>query len=291
MDIGAARKFTPNNTRIECRLMNATETNAIEPNPAGPGSALDKQLSVRVAVTWAAAALVAAVSATTWLVNRASESEVAALKTQLASQHGSSADSQEPIAPTVQPQAQSGSAEELSAQIARLEKEKQALVARLGEVSRDALSPTSELGGLLQQLESSDASARSDAAIGLLELRDSRAALPLANYYWRNPDEATGTPGPNRYLNSIFAMDADVGIDFAFRMLQEDKSHRRELAATFLEMLVTTDAKKIEAEKVTSQLQDVALRSKDALVRTRAKLILKRKAEWDKEFPAETKAR
>lgn len=56
-------------------------------------------------------------------------------------------------------------------------------------------------------------------------------------------------------------------------------------------MLVTTDARTVDVEKVTSQLQDVALRSKDALVRTRAKLLLQRKAEWDKEFASETKAR
>lgn len=194
--------------------MNATETNAIEPNPAGSGSALDKQLPLRVVITWAAAALVAVVSATSWLVDRASESEVAALKTQLANQHPTSADPQDQIVPRANAPARSGSAEDLSTQIARLEEEKQVLVARLGELSRDALSPTSELGGLLQQLESNDASARSDAAIGLLELRDSRAALPLANYYWRNPDEATGTTAPNRYLGAILAMDADVGNRF-----------------------------------------------------------------------------
>jgi hypothetical protein len=258
---------------------------------AEPDGALDKQISLRVVITWAAAALVAVVSATSWLVNRASESEVAALKTQLASEQRGPADLQGPIDPPDITPAQSRSAEDLAAQIASLEKEKQALVTRLGELSRDALSPDSEVGGLLQQLESSDASAQYDAAIGLLELRDPRAALPLANYYWRNPDEATRTTPPQRYLGGILSMDADAGISFALRMLQEDMPYRREVAAEFLGRLVTSDAKKIDADKVASQLQDVALRSKDALVRTRAKLLLKTKAKWDKEFPPEADPR
>jgi hypothetical protein len=273
--------------------MNTAEPNITEAKAAGPGNALDKQLPLRVLIPWAATALVTVVGATSWVVNRASESEVAALKTQLANQQSSRADSQRQIVPPASAPTQLGGAEDLSTRIAKLEEEKQVLVARLGELSRDALAPDSELGGLLQQLESSDASARYDAAVGLLELRDPRGALPLAKYYWRDPNAATrGATTPVQYLNAIFAMNSDAGIDFVFRMLQEDEPHRKELAANFLGGMLTDNSEKADVvEKVVSRLQDVALRSNDALVRTRAKLLLKTKAEWDKKFPAETNPR
>lgn len=226
------------------------------------------------------------VASTYGLTNLARQSEVHSLQNQLNAEHRirPSADGRSKLVGE-DDSSQQPSAANLSERIAALEAEKQSLVTQLADISRGALSPDSELGGLINQLESDDPVMRRAAADGLFEMGDRRAISAIADYYWRDREEATRSILASKYFAFIWAGDAAFGTNFAIRVLEADNPQHSAWVYEFLRDKVTegvTYENRGTNSELTTALESVALRSKDILVRTRAKLVLQRHAEWQK---------
>lgn len=216
------------------------------------------------------------VAGTFMLVSYMNLAEVEALKAQRDAALGRPAD--QPVSIPRPTDATTGKPQvvaELSAQIEALEQEKKVLVSRMTDLSRDALDPSSELGGLVRQLESDSQDARLDAVTGLLTLNDARAVQPLIDYYWRDPTEATRRILATRYMYYSKNLKPEVGADFIIRILQSDQPQHAEFAFSVIGDHVLED----EFDTLFApRLEDVALRSDDTLVRTRAKVLLRNRA-------------
>jgi hypothetical protein len=222
--------------------------------------------------------LVAAVVAATWHVSRAVSSErVANLQSQLDQVEA------EPIPKTTESEAtQLKEVAELATRIESLEQQKNALVAQMAELSRDALDPRSELGVLVRQLESDDQPERLSAATGLFAIRDQRTVQPLMDYYRKYPEEAWRAAIIDSYMRRAL-WDRRIGIDFVMSILQSDDAGDAEDA---FDLLVEEASGEFYYkaddfdELIRPALESLALRSDDALVRTRAKVLLEKREEW-----------
>lgn len=242
----------------------------------GDQDILRYKLSIEKAIPIAAALITGTFALTTYM----NSGQVEALKAQRdtaragASHRSSDRPPQQPNEiSTAEPQAVT----ELSAQIEALEQEKKVLVSRMADLSRDALDPASELGGLVRQLESDNLDARLAAAEGLFALNDARAVQPLIDYYSRDRREATEGILATRYMQYARNLKPEVGVDFIVRVLESDDSLHAAFAFDVLEGAVMgNDFDVLFAPR----LEDIALRSDDALVRTRAKVLIRNRARY-----------
>lgn len=243
----------------------------------GKPDLLDHVLSLRVVIGGGFLLLCAVVGATYYLTSAANDSEVDALEVQLeGARQSPSREQQSSAAPSgqgVEPEAA-----ELTARIQELELEKAQLVTQLAEISLDSLSPESELGTLIQQLKADSEALRRAAITGLFELGDQRAIPQMAEYYWSDPSEATDGILVTRYMDFIWAGDREAGIEFAVKVLQGENRMYAGWAYERLTEEIYEDT--FDSGSLRSALQGVALNSPDALVRTRAKLVLDRRAEY-----------
>jgi len=244
-------------------------------------SVLDKQLSLKLVLGWGFTVLVAAMSGTAYLVSTMNSSQVNALSVQLDAERNRTEGLKERSTSTsIDTQnTETGAAEVLSARIATLEHEKQSLVSQLAEISRGALSPDSELGGLIQQLQSNEPARRIAAATGLFELRDARAVDELIGYFWRDPAEATRAANAADYMRFVWQKDRGKGIDFVLSVLQANNELHSRWAYEHLSEVIWDKGVEDGNDALVSALENVALRSQDPLARTRAKLLLQSYAE------------
>ena len=82
----------------------------------------------------------------------------------------------------------------------------------------------------------------------------------------------------------IFKSDPATGVEFLLRILEGDNLQHAGWAYEFLNKKLTGDKKDVDAAtlgQLVSALQRLALTSKNSLARTRAKLLLKKKTEWE----------
>jgi hypothetical protein len=159
---------------------------------------------------------------------------------------------------------------ELSARLEVVEQEKNALVSQIADLSRGALDPSSELGVLVRQLESGDSGERIAAATGLFAINDPRTVQPLVDYYWKHRDEASKVAHSYEFMQRAFS-DRHTGSDFAIRILELDDENDAEWA--FKALSEQTNYEDFD-QVFRPSVESIALRSKDALVRTRAKVVL-----------------
>lgn len=244
-----------------------------------------KTISIKLALVWGGLIIGAAIGATTYLISLTNNSEVNALKTRLEANNPSATDAHLVTNSIITPKLQGAEGvADLSAKLAKLEQEKAKLVKELADVARDSLSPGSELGALLQQIESNDPATRQAAAQGLFELGDSRAVRPLTQYYFLHKNEADDVESLIEYLSFAWKNDRAIGIDFALKNMEEGERYESEwaynqLRGAIFEYSSEKNSNSDEHKNLVTSLENVALRSKSALVRTRAKILLKEDSE------------
>lgn len=166
--------------------------------------------------------------------------------------------------------------QELVDQIATLEEEKRELQSQLATASTSALAPESELRELLENLEEDDQQVRISAAIGLHSLGDPRSVPALLEYFHRDPDEATRHMSSIRWMQKIFSLDRDAGIEFTVQLMESDDRNTAEWAYGELMGHIYQEY----FDEIRPAIEALALTSQKTLVRTRAKLILKYSQEW-----------
>jgi hypothetical protein len=232
---------------------------------------------------WVGAAVLAVAAGTFALTRYATEQRIAALEHDISLRDGAiqqlkatgNASDLSPPVPqaTIDASSSREEARSLLAKINDLESEKIALVSELAKYAKDALDPKSELFPLVTQLDSSSEKDRVQALDGLFGLRDARCIPHLVAYYNQHTEEATRHPGTEiwRWFNLLFGMDRQAGIAFTIDVL----TGKDEFNATeAYEFLRDSEFDANDAAKVSDRLREVALRNKDALTRTRAKLLL-----------------
>lgn len=224
------------------------------------------------------ALVVVLVGATYGVVEMSKSGQIDALKIELDSERRKSDRStrdEELPQPTLDSTDNTQALGELSSRISELEQERNSLLSQLSKLSVKALSPSSELGGLIRQLEDDDVIERQAAAVGLFELDDPRSISALVAYYWNDRREAGYANLATQHMRFIWRHDHDAGMDFMIKILQADNSQHAKWA--YEEILEKTWLD--DFDKYIPMMEGIALRSEDALVRTRAKLVIQRRAE------------
>lgn len=160
---------------------------------------------------------------------------------------------------------------DLALRIRDLESERTTLLNELAERSQDALNPQSELAALLKQLSADSPKVRMDAVRGLFELRDSIATTSLVAYFRKDPEEATRAKSLGEWFRLLYSLDEEVGLVFMINVLQSDESFYTQWAYEILSELRLSPK---VLQKAIVQLESVALRSGETVVRARSKLLL-----------------
>jgi|LSQX01.3.fsa_nt_gb hypothetical protein len=161
----------------------------------------------------------------------------------------------------------------LASRISDLEMERATLLGELAERSHDALDPKSELASLLTRLSTQAPEERMDAVRGLFDLADPHSFNSLVAYFRANPEEATRTKTIYEWYLLLVALDGKGGVEFMIDELQSDQLINAQWAYERLsDESLSTDL----LQHAITQLESVALRSADTVVRTRAKLLVQR---------------
>ena len=180
-------------------------------------------------------------------------------------------DSKIPIV-TMESTSDSTQVKELFEKINKLEKERDILYKELIATSYSALDPKSELQQLLKALKSKDENLRKDALKALFMLKDSNSLEIMRKYYFDNLDEFSNGFRTMDWINFMWDINYDVGIDFTIDLLQLDEPYTSEYAFTFLKQYIVGNDL---MNKIINKLKPVALTSESTIVRTRAKYIIK----------------
>jgi len=163
--------------------------------------------------------------------------------------------------------------ENLASRIRDLEMERTTLLGELAKRSQDALDPKSELAALLTQLSAQSPEERMDAVRGLFDLAEPQSFNSLVAYFRANPEEATSAKTIGEWCRFLFALDSKAGVDFMIDELQSGQLFNAQWA---YERLADESLSTELLQHAVTQLESVALRSADTVVRTRAKLLVQR---------------
>ncbi len=240
---------------------------------------------------WGALALLAVVTATFTLTRLSTSDREAALETQLTAKNESvrRVEAQNPLRlPTSSlPGVTLANAHdlpelrELAERVANLEAERSKLLSELVSRTEGSLDPASELAGLLHQLDSSEEDSQEQALAGLFDLRNPRSFLALVSYFGRDSDRATRRFSIFDWLNFLWRLDPQSGMEFAIGILESDDTHHsyaayRKLRSDLNDLALLEGARQ--------PLEQVALQSESPLARTRAKLLLEALPNWRTEI-------
>lgn len=253
--------------------------------------AMETSLPLSKVLRWVGGILVAAVVATFTITKYANDNRVATLQDQLKAQRGEILQLKEsPASPallgqvpqaTLEASSNSAEVKSLVAKINNLESERNELLNNLLKHAKNALDPKSELYPLVNQLDSGSEQKRARALEGLFSLRDPRSVPYLIAYYNKHPQEAT--TGDNteiwRWFNLLFDLDRPAGLSFMLNVFAGGSQLNADFAYRDLRGMAG-DTKDVSA--IRGRLREIALRSPDALTRTRAKLLLQDYQEWNK---------
>lgn len=248
---------------------------------------LDAPLPVRAVIAGGFALLVVVVAATWTVASEVRSNQIAALQGQIdVTKKSKESEAIRGLpGPTLESVSNKEELGDLSSRISTLERERNVLLSELSRLSTAALLPSSELGGLISQLKDAAVSKRQAAAIGLFELDDPRAVSALVAYYWSNPEEATRVILATKYMNFAWYHNHAAGLDFMTRILQSDQAQH---AGWAYEEIVEKVSEK-DFDEFVPVIQGIALRSENALVRTRAKLIIQEHTKWKEREKRESK--
>ena len=242
---------------------------------------MDKiQIPLSKIIPWVGAIVITVVGATYTITRVATSDQVESLKTQLkAAEKANSNSITEGIniipVPTIDAVENPESLNVLVTRITNLEKERQMLLGQLIDESQKALDPSSELAGLIAQLESDSRDKRKEAIEGLFVLADPRALPSMLIYLNKRREEATEFKYLFEWYDLFWSIDPNTGLAFAISEFESKDPSRTERAYNELFKVLSneTDA---QYEPTIKRLETVAITNSNPLIRTRAKVLIER---------------
>lgn len=165
---------------------------------------------------------------------------------------------------------------ELSARIFKLENELNQAQSALLIESEGALSPRSELAGLLKSLRSTREEERQNALSALFDLSDPMAIPSMMEYYNTYPKEALSEQAWNGWYYFLRDVDFVVAAEFAINEFEQEgvvAGKYADMAYFFLSQPRAL-TKIGEYESILNSLKSTALTSSVASARTRAKKLI-----------------
>jgi hypothetical protein len=103
-------------------------------------------------------------------------------------------------------------------------------------------------------------------------LKDSSSLEIMRKYYFDNIDEFSSGFRTMDWINFMWDINYDVGIDFTIELLKLDEPYTSEYAFTFFKQFIVGNEL---MNKIIEKLKPVALTHESPIVRTRAKYIIK----------------
>jgi hypothetical protein len=176
-------------------------------------------------------------------------------------------------AATVEAAAASEPLAELASRLADVERERDVLVEELVPKSVEALSPGSELAGLIAQLSSDSPKERKEAVSALFVLSDPRSIPSLVSFLNHNREETTGIKYLFAWYDLFWKLDREAALTFALGEFESNDPERATEA--FGELLDHLD-RHPASESPMKRLEAVALTNRNALTRTRSKILIQR---------------
>ena len=164
---------------------------------------------------------------------------------------------------------------ELVTRISDLEREREVLIKELVDDSINVLDPTSELSGLLEQLNDGSAKEREQAVTALFALEDIRSIPSLIAHLNNRRREALNQKYLFQWYDFMWNVDMPSAITFAISELESTDDER--ISDAFSELMkAPIEGSEDYLREMINNLEAIAVTNSNALIRTNAKLVIQR---------------